>query len=500
MSSENRNRGFYAVIVIIAGMLTTHALASVHIYLSNTELYWTLDALREQGYLVIPNGIVMQGLLNPGPACAAALLFTLSIGAALSSFTFAAIWVWVRLFARNKTVLIMLLLVWIGALFLSNSQGMSIIVTCYFLLVPAVTSAVALKVMPEQSVEKARVNKIVHIVSFIAVAVLCISQLGSGIFIDFRDNFFLSNPVGIKMNDFYYKYTLYAAEVIKPIDQKTIKTVSLQEIENESDLLIVKQALNNYNYLTVPQKPSINLRIVGEGNNLIFKNSGREVLRTTIFDFAKNPGSILLEYSAKTDRMAFFRTYIFLSLLSGLPLTVYLVLYSSFRLVSSFLMNSTASAVTAAIICLLIGSALVYTLESNNQGKVGINDLNDALNSERWQTRMAALKVIEKNGLEVSAYSAYENMLSSPQVAERYWLVKALGVSNRPETITDLIAFLDDSHTNVVCMAYLALSKRTDKGYAKQIIPRIEQSDHWYEQFYAYNALMELGWRQKLSN
>jgi hypothetical protein len=302
------------------------------------------------------------------------------------------------------------------------------------------------------------------------------------------------------MNDFYYKYTLYAAEVIKPLDQKSIKTASLQRFNSDSDARMVKLALHKYNYLIMDENVSVHLKVIQEGSELVFEHRGDEVLRTTVKDFLTGPANVLQTFSMKTDRMAFFRTFIFLSLLAGLPLSVYIGLYSLFRLVSSFMMNSTASAITSAVICLLIGASLVFTLESNKEGKVGVDGLTAALESDRWQTRMAALKVIEKNGLEVSSYGAYKGMLESPYVAERYWLARALGVSNRPETLKDITAFLDDPHTNVVCMAYSALGKRADSSFIKEIIFRLELSDRWYEQLYAYNALMELGWRQKLSN
>jgi hypothetical protein len=244
----------------------------------------------------------------------------------------------------------------------------------------------------------------------------------------------------------------------------------------------------------------VDLKIVKQENKMFFKHRGKEVIRTTVKDFLAGPGNVLQTFSMKTDRLALFRNFILISLLAGLPLSVYIGIYSMFRLISSFLSSSTASAVAASIACVLIGIALVFMLESSKEGEIGVNGLAAALESERWQTRVAALKVLEKNGLEVSNYGAYERMLESPYVAERYWLAKALGVSNRPATLKDLTAFLDDPHTNVVCMAYSALGKRADRSYIQEIIFRLKLSDNWYEQFYAYNALMEIGWRQKLSN
>jgi len=128
-----------------------------------------------------------------------------------------------------------------------------------------------------------------------------------------------------------------------------------------------------------------------------------------------------------------------------------------------------------------------------------VEDLTEALESERWQKRVAALKIIQQKGIEVGDFQAYQGMLRSPHIPERYWLVRALGVSKQPETYKDLLAFLDDPHPNVVCMAFYALGRRRDKRAVSEIIKRIETSDDWYNQWYAYKALRTLGWRQRKS-
>jgi len=87
----------------------------------------------------------------------------------------------------------------------------------------------------------------------------------------------------------------------------------------------------------------------------------------------------------------------------------------------------------------------------------------------------------------------------SPHIAERYWLARALGVSRQSETYDDLIAFLDDPSPNVVSMAFYALGKRGDRRAIKEIMTRIEASDNWYNQWYAYKALRKLGWKQNRS-
>jgi len=74
-----------------------------------------------------------------------------------------------------------------------------------------------------------------------------------------------------------------------------------------------------------------------------------------------------------------------------------------------------------------------------------------------------------------------------------------LGVSGQSETFKDLLSFLDDPHPNVVSMAFYALGQRGDRRAVNEIIKRVETSDDWYNQWYAYKALRRLGWKQAKS-
>jgi hypothetical protein len=125
--------------------------------------------------------------------------------------------------------------------------------------------------------------------------------------------------------------------------------------------------------------------------------------------------------------------------------------------------------------------------------------LPDAMASTRWQRRVAALRTICGRRMEIADFQAYQKMLSSPRIPERYWLARTLGASRRSETYDDLLFLVNDPHPNVVCMAFYSLGQRGKRSAIPQILDRIRTSDHWYEQWYAYRALRRLGWRQTKS-
>jgi hypothetical protein len=494
------NKIFHTAKVILLGLLVAQVLSTYHVYISNIELHHTLTSISKSGYFAVPNRHVMQQLKTFGPAFFGGLFFTLSIGAALSIFTFAVTWVWDRLFTRSKVVLIPLFPLWMGCLILLNRHGFNPLVTSYFTVIPAVVIFAFLKFMPVQGLEKGWLIKIVHIIPVLLLAILWVFQISNHMFLDIRDNLLLSNRFGTKINNFYYKYTLYPAEVFKSLGQKTLKTCNLKLIKEKTISQLLERKLLNHDYLPVDENVAVDLKISKEGNILNFENNGKTILQTSLKDFSMKSGSVLKEFSLKCDRYKFFRQLTFFSILVGLPLLLYFIIYTLFYLSFNLYIDSNISSLISSVICLIIGIALLIPIHYAKKEKIVVTNLAGTMESERWQENVAALKFIRQKEIEIGYYQAYKKMLKSPHIQVRYWLARALGVSRQYKTYKDLFTLLDDPHPNVVCQAFYALGKRGNTKVIKKIINRIETSDHWYKQWYAYKALRALGWKQKRSN
>ncbi|TFG92942.1 MAG: HEAT repeat domain-containing protein, partial [Syntrophobacterales bacterium] len=301
--------------------------------------------------------------------------------------------------------------------------------------------------------------------------------------------------VGTRINDLYYTYTLYPAEAFKTLDQKTLKTCNLEKIRNKPFLKSLEKRLAGHDYLNVERYDYADLAVEEENGVLLFQNRGRTILKTDLSDFSLRPSIILKEFSAKSDRNAFFRRGTFFSILIGFPVLLYIVTYALIHTVLNLFLDPKGSSVITSIICFSLGVALMITLFIGERG-VGAGNLEGALQSGDWRHRVAALKTVQEKGRDVALFGNYRRMLTSTHVPERYWLAGALGYSRGPETYRDILALLDDPSPNVVCKAFEALGKRGGAQAMGNIIRRIETSDHWYEQWYAYRALRTLGWRQ----
>lgn len=373
-------------------------------------------------------------------------------------------------------------------------------VTLYFIFIPLVVFGAASKWIPPRKKMEPWLIRIIHTTPLLLLAVLWILQSDNQFYINLRDSLLLSNPVGGKVNDFYYDYTLYPAEVFKTLSQKTIKTSTFENIQDGTFAGPLEIHLNKQGYLKVDRDKVVDLLIMEQGNELVFKNRGKTIFRTTRTDFLSDSGAILDEFSKKSDKQAFFRQEVTpWSLKFGFPTTLYIFLYTFLRLIMGVFSNSRTSAIGSSFLCLVAGTGLLVIFSLGKAGPIQEENLKGAMQSERLGDRIAALKTIEQKKLEISEFRVYPELLKSPHIVERYWLARALSFSKRPNTYKDLITLLDDPHRNVRNMAFYALGRRGETRFINDILKKMKTSTDWYTQWYAYNALRSLGWKQSKS-
>ena len=493
------SRCLYVAKVLLLGLFVGQVLATIQVYLSNMALYDTLTIIGEAGYLVVPNERIMPRLQEFGPAFFGGLFFSLSVGAGLSLASFALAWIWDRVFRRNRLFLALFCLLWAGVIVALNRRGICLMASSYFLFIPPLAWFATIRWMPPPSKQRAWLKSLIHCVPIALLALVWSSQMDKGLFTGIRDNLLLSNSIGKRVNDFYYTYTLYPAEVFKSLDQRMLKACTLKTVEEGSVVSHLERGLLKHDYLIVPPDRDISLEIIQEGNEILLRNHRKVIVRVTAQDLVSRTGNILKDFSARSDPYVLFRRLTFFSLLIGFPIALYILVHAFFCIVLCLFFDSHTSLLAASLSCLLVGVALLVQVHRGSGIRIETGALNATLKSDRWQERVAALKLIGDKGLEIARFPRYQEIRTSPHVPERYWLARSLGVSRKDETYRDLLAFLDDPHPNVVSMAFSALGQRGDRRAIAVINQRIETSDDWYNQWYAYKALKALGWRQSRS-
>ncbi len=493
MSWFNPSKAYHPAGILTCGLAAAQIIATIQVYLSNVTLYRTVSALYDTGYLIVPNVMVMSRLQDFWSAFWGGLFFTSSIGAGISLGSMAAGWMWSRVFGRHKTVLFIFLSIWGGALLMLNIQGLAIFPTIYFIVIPPGLFLLTARWVTHSAIQL----RWLHLIPLPLLALMWFTQFDGELFTDLRDNLLLSNYVGKKINQFYYAYTLFPAEAFKSLDQKLIKSCRLENIADSGLRLKMVNRLLANDYLPLAGTSRVDLKIVQQGDDVVFSGDDRIVLRARTNQFLVNPRKTLQKYSEAMDRHGAFRQFVYLSLLIGFPILIYTMLHFFIYSPAAWFLGRNISAVSASVLCLMIGLAALIYFQANRSSSIEIKSIPAALESNDTSVRIAALKTIRQKKLDVADFRSYPRLLKSPHARERYWLAAAMAVGRSQESYSDLIKFLEDSNTNVRSMAFYALGARNNRQAIKPILEKIKISRDWYAQFYAYRALRSLGWKQK---
>jgi hypothetical protein len=491
-----RERRIYLFPALLPGLIAAQAVATIQVYLSNSELHRTLETIKGFGYLPVPNELVMPHLMGAAPAFWGGLFFTLSLGAGLSLLSLAAAWFWRRFSRQHRVLTAVYSILWMVLLIGVNRRGPDVAASCYFLFIPPLVFAAALVILPPPDQRSAGRGRWIPAASAVLLAVLWIPQMNRDFFGNVRDRLLFSNPIGRQFNQFYYDHTLHAAEVLKSLDQKTIKTCSLQQVDKAPVARALERALAAQDYLNIGGDGRPDLQVTEAANRFVLAHRATAVMEATLTELLSRTGPVVKEFSYKTDRRMFFRKAVYVSVLIGFPVLLYLLIFDLFHFGLGFFLAEKKALSAAALICFCLGAGLLVLFIIRGGDAAGKMPAARALQSEKLYDRVAALKTIEQKGLEIAGFAGYERLLSSPNVVERYWLVRTLGVSRQERTYPDLLRFLGDSQLNVAAMACYALGRRGDPRAVPVILERIRNSSRWYEQWYGYRALKAVGWEQ----
>lgn len=489
---SNRNHTSGPALALLAGLIAAQIIATVHVYRSDHHLYRQTAKLAQTGYLSIPNPTTAPQLLQFDSALAGGLFFTLSAGAALSLLSLAAAWLWLHPLARARTVLLIYGLLLAAGLFLINANGFNLQASAYLAVIPAVVFRLCVR----KSVGAVQTPLAAPLVGLGILAAAWSVSAGPNLFLNVRDTLLLSNPVGIAVNDFYYRNTLFAAEAFKSPGQRLQKTCTLSGETGRPEGVLLERSLRNHDFLAVNDREPVVMAVHLQNRTVSLFHRRQAVLEIPLGQMLTRPRQVLEEFSRSIDRWAAFRSLCYFGVLLAFPTLLYAALYMILKKSAARRFRESTAAWLATGICLTagIGGLVPALLLKAPPSDVGA--ISQALNSDRGLQRDAALIAVVREELEITDFPTYRHTLQSQRVSERYWAARALGVSGNPDTVDDLMQLLDDPHPNVVCQALAALGRRKIAAATPQILALLASSNHWYVQRYGYIALRSLGWTQ----
>lgn len=481
---------------MVTGLAFSQFLGTLYVRNSNLHLYHQIQTLIAAGWFPVPNGPVIPSLKNFATASWGGLFYTLSAGAALTLATWALIRLGKRFYPASRTFNGCLAVIWLGLVVAINIQGPALFATLFTFGVPLVTALTAFWAGPGPTPQPSRWLWCVPVAVLLGLTAMWSTQMNRELFTVIRDHVLLSNPVGRSVNDFYYRYTLYAAEAFKSFQQKTIRTCILKDVQDHRLGRQLENTLAKWDVMAVADSETVDMVICQDGPDLRLIPANGKAFRVNTIEFLKNIGGSLQSFSETGDHQKTFRRLIFAGVLIGFPVLLYMVVYGLVRFFIGLVANGPSATWLTSGMCLLIGVLLFLPMLSGRNRNLSADQLAQALRSDDWNQRVAALRQTERQRIDIGRIVDYSHLLISHRVVERYWLARNLAHSRNAAAFRDLLTLIKDPHPNVVCQAYYALGQQGKRAAIAPIKIQIARSDHWYTQFYGYRAIRKLGWNQ----
>ena len=352
---------------LLGGILTAWVISFFHVSSSNHQLIRTINLLMSAGHTVVPQGKALTSLASPSSAVWSALFIVMTAGLLVITLSMTTAILFISLFTHPKTRILANAALWFAITGVLFFMGEALWTQLYTSTIPLVIFYIVEKqynghVRPPDTTKNKRTritdSELFHInthglppttnhesfdmamlinsfqikrrksrkplyknyrflfagISFLLVSGLFYVQCDKGIFLRARDTLLLETRIGKAVNEFYYTYTLYAAQAIQSPLQQQIKTCWVDpEFSNRRS---IKRALARYGWLDIPDKRRTSFRITKGGT-------------ISTDALIKHPLATLRHISQRNDAHAVMRQFCFWGLILALPSWIFLSTFFS---------------------------------------------------------------------------------------------------------------------------------------------------------------------------
>jgi len=480
--------------ITLWGLCISQIIATIYMVYCNQQMATRISCLKESGYLIVPNIHVLPELSSLQTAFIGGLFFTGTIGLGMIGLALLLSWHWTQKQSKNKYAVRFLLILWVIVILAVSYNGWNLLSWYTLLLMPALIFFCL----------KNQKKTLHHPIFFwclpiVFLIIVFFVENRSVSFVSIRDHLLLSNSIGQKLNDWYYQYTLYPGEVIKPLSlkQQKICYIDSDPFTQKKKLDAIKQKCIFYDYLVVPDRDMADIVIEINSSDISLFSGNRRVIQTDIDQFLRTPKKIFADFSKQTDNNEFFRMCILLSLILAAPILSYIITMKVSFLVLRFLYipDNFCQWLTPCIVFTLI-CMIIFQLPHKTEVKSSKNwqqKFQSAYDQHDWRTATTLLKEKDLIHTETIDKLALNWLNETEHPVLKYWLIRFLVDVSEARVL--FVRCLNDPQLNVVCQALYALGHQGDRALISTIRERIQTSTHWYIQMYAYRALKRLGWR-----
>jgi hypothetical protein len=301
------------------------------------------------------------------------------------------------------------------------------------------------------------------------LGLLPLANAPEGAFTRVRDGVLLSSRAGLAVNEFYYRWTLYPAEALKPLEARSQITWVASENLPEVQALTSDATAAGLFRVSAPKGADI-VALSGCGQGVELRAEGAVSCWSP---GALTRGGALAELSRHSDRAAALRKATSLALYWGGPLALVALLGNLSIWATAAVPSNPARGVAALSLAALLAAGVAYAASS------------DAALAE---ARAAA------GGTPLPNPASAERLLESPRPVERLYGARAAGRLG-PGMAPLLRTALRDPVVNVRYTAAQALGDARDPNAREDLLAVLTGGEAWYVKERAYFALLRLGWQ-----
>ena len=482
------------IAAVALGLMVSQAAATGLVRCAALGFQEQMTAIIARGYVAVPSLRVVEDLSGWVNAFMGGLFFTATTGSLIVLITLGA----VRLVQRSGWPLAgqagVLAVLGAGAAVFLNHTGFNIGASVYVLAMMGTVTLAGFFFGSRLPPGRGRFPRAVIIaVSLVLLTGLWSTRLDPRLFVDVRDRLLFASPAGAKVVEWYYDYTLLAAQAMAPLSQRTQIGVDLSRLRDDGALGDLTEALRRCDVLDVGAAAGAAAIVWPQEKGLLWQDSSGRRLSLSRQEILAHPEAARQRISAALDPNGPFRRVTLAGILAGFPVMLYLAVFAGTETVlGRFLGHHGTWA--AALVCLVIGAGVFYPLAAAPGAGTG----SDAA---LWREgtlagRIAVLRQAARQHIDPLRYADADSLSHSPRLAERYWLARALAGSRSARGFRLLVSMMRDSSPLVHCQVCYALGEIKDPKAIPLLLAVIERGGHWYTQRYAYAALRKLGWTQ----
>ncbi|MGA1795064.1 MAG: HEAT repeat domain-containing protein [bacterium] len=504
---------WFLFLCLLVGFIAGELMGGILVARSNRDLLREQEWLEKAGYIAVPGTALRSQIRSLKTYAAGGLFFSLSVGLCYAFLWGIPFWV---LAPRPKIRTILLMAVVVPALILyiisSGWRGMWPF-GLFLMAVPVLIHCVCSRGrFPARG--RHRMTEVMPYVTGLVGTVTVVYMLFNPTltghdFVRLRDGVFGRSAVGRGIVDFYYRYTLYPARVIKTFDQKLQRVLRVdREGFTEKELKRIEQILawrDIYIGENAPADARIK-KIAADGELCVLSRHRRVCIQKDLHAFIKDPDILLKEYNDDADRAFVLRRAVRVSLFQVWPLMGIFFLFTLLVLLAGLPFSNpgpTRDALAAFLLflLLLIGlSAIVGPKRAacDTEGLVSI--IAGKAPGDKITAAIALWECIEHDRKQARLYSGhFIAMLNDPHPVVRKWGIDLLALTEGREGIDDLIPLLHDPNPDVAYHAARSLGKMKAMQARDQLLEIVTSTREWYLKTTAYIALREIGWSQSPS-